>query len=221
MARVAGKLRDLHVVRYDRRGYGRSRAAGVSREVAGHVADLLSVVAGRRVAGQPVVVVGHSYGGVVALTAAAQDPELVSAVGTFEAPMPWLPWWPAGPSAAGDGPVDPGDAAEAFLRRMLGDDRWEAMPSSGRRDRRDEGPALVADMASLRSGGPPFDLGSLHVPVVAGYGSRSGDHQRRAAALLAERTGGEVVPVGGAQHGAHLSHPVAFAELVRRAVALA
>ena len=64
----------------------------------------------------------------------------------------------------------------------------------------------------------PFDLDQVPAGVVAGYGSLSPPHQRRAAELLAARTGGEAVAVVGAHHGAHLSHPADFADLVRRAV---
>jgi pimeloyl-ACP methyl ester carboxylesterase len=225
MARVAGRLRDHHVVRYDRRGYGRSRGGDPAVGVGGNVEDLLAVIAAERVGDQPVVVVGHSYGGVVALTAASRHPRLVVAVGTFEAPLPWLAWWPPNPNGAGatarDPSADPGDAADAFLRRMLGDERWEAMPATARHDRRLEGPALVSDMRSLRTGDAPFDVERLPVPVIAGYGTASAPHQRTAAEVLADRSGGEVVAVDGAQHGAHLSHPAAFADLVRRAVARA
>lgn len=214
-ARVAGRLQGRHVVRYDRRGYGRSRSAGPPVGVDGHVEDLLALVAAR--AGGRAAVVGHSYGGVVALAAAARSPEVVVAVGAFEAPLSWLPWWPSGTAGGAamarseaDG-GDPGDAADAFLCRVLGEERWLGLPSATRRERRLEGPALVAELASLRSGAAPFDLDALPVPVVAGHGTRSDPHHRRAADHLAERTGGFPFVIDGAQHGAHLSHPEAFA----------
>lgn len=226
-ARVAGRLGDLHVVRYDRRGYGRSRAARPPVGIEGDVEDLLEVVAAHASPGTSSVVVGHSYGGVVALAAAARHPGTVAAVGAFEAPMPWLPWWPeitAGSAAVangdpGDADGDPGDAAEAFLRRMLGDERWEALPAATRRNRRLEGPALAAEVASMHTGVAPFDLDVLAVSVVAGHGTRSAARHQRAAQELAKATGGQPFVVQGADHGAHLSHPHRFAEYVRTVVA--
>jgi pimeloyl-ACP methyl ester carboxylesterase len=160
MARTAARLVGLHVVRYDRRGYGRSVHAGPPAGIDGHVDDLFGVIADHAGPGRRSVVVGHSYGAVVALTAASRRPDLVVAVGAFEPPLPWLAWWPATTAGAAaiaqadDGRGDPGDAADAFLRRMLGDERWEGLPEATRRDRRREGPALVAELASLRAGPP-------------------------------------------------------------------
>ena len=223
-ARVAGRLQHRHVVRYDRRGYGRSRGAGPAVGVDGHVEDLLALVAAR--AGGRAAVVGHSYGGVVALAAAARRPDVVVAVGAFEAPLSWLPWWPSGTAGgaavarAEEGGRDPGDAADAFLCRMLGEERWLGLPAATRRERRLEGPALVSELASLRTGTAPFDLDALPVPVLAGHGTRSRPHHRRAAVHLAERTGGVPFVIDGAQHGAHLSHPEAFATFAEAALEL-
>ena len=224
-ARSAGRLQGRHVVRYDRRGYGRSRTAGLPVGVEGHAEDLLALVAAR--AGGRAAVVGHSYGGVVALAAAARRPDVVVAVGAFEAPLPWLPWWPSG-TAGGtalarseEGDRDAGDAADAFLCRMLGEERWLGLPVATRRERRLEGPALVAELASLRTGAAPFDVDALPVPVLAGHGTRSSPHHRRAAELLAERAGSIPFVIDGAQHGAHLSHPEAFAAFAEAVLGLA
>ena len=54
-------LDDLTVVRYDRRGYGKSLDAGTCTTFAEQVADLASVVDG-----QPSVLFGHSVGGMIA-----------------------------------------------------------------------------------------------------------------------------------------------------------
>ena len=89
-ARVVRRLPDLHVVTYDRRGYHRSRpVAPLATTLEDHVADLVAVVDGR-----PSVLVGHSYGGDVALGAAAEAPDAVRAVGVYEPPLPWSDWWP-------------------------------------------------------------------------------------------------------------------------------
>lgn len=211
------RLADLRVLRYDRRGYGRSIAVPPSPDLADHVADLLDLVGDR-----PAAVVGHSLGGVVALTAAARRPAVVRAVGAFEAPMPWEPWWPsttAGGSTLAMAATDPAGAAEAFMRRMIGDARWERLPPGTREDRRAEGVALRCDLRMIRAGGAPYAPADLPVPVVAGCGTESAPHHREAARhLAATAPGADLVVVDGAGHGAHVSHPEDFAAFVRKVV---
>jgi pimeloyl-ACP methyl ester carboxylesterase len=169
------------------------------------------------------VVVGHSIGGVMTLAAAARRPDLVRAVVAYEAPMQWEPWWPAD-SAGGDAIAavatgGPPAVAERFLRRMVGDDRWNGLPEETKAIRRAEGEALVADLHSVRSVAP-YDPAALPMPVVSGCGSASKPYHQRAARELADAVpDGELVTIGGATHGAHQSHPQEFAGLVRRALA--
>jgi pimeloyl-ACP methyl ester carboxylesterase len=229
MNRVVKRLEDRYlVVTYDRRGYGASMGVPGPRTAEGNAQDLVDVLDGRRG-----LVFGHSVGGTFALAVAQRRPDLVRAVGVFEAPMYWEPWWPddtTGRSvlgADGRGRGDAEDAAESFMRRLLGDERWERLPSSTREDRRAEGPALVAEMADL-AGRAPYASDAIGVPVLVARGERSKDHHRRAAALLAERVASprraapsEFVEVPGVSHGAHLQDPDAFAALVDRLAALA
>jgi pimeloyl-ACP methyl ester carboxylesterase len=214
-ARVAGHLRELPTVRYDRRGYGRSVGLGAP-DIEGHAADLLAIVDDR-----PAVLVGHSLGGLITLAAAARRPDVVRSVLLFETPAPWADWWPrrsAGGAAVQTG--EPGDAAEAFLRRMIGDERWEAFSPRTREERRAEGAALLADLRSARAGAP-FDASAITVPVVVGRGTESSAHHREGAVRLAAALGApEPFVIEGAGHGAHVSHHGAFADLVRRAVAV-
>lgn len=210
---LARRLRDLHCIRYDRRGYGRSRDAGPPAGIHGHADDLLTVLGER-----PAVIVGHSFGGAVALTVAGRRPDLARGLLVYEAAMSWLPWWP-GSSAGGTAlaaAADPGDAAEAFLRRMIGD-RWDTLPARTRADRRAEGPALVAELRSLREEGPPCELATIAVRTIVARGSRSPEHLRDGAAHLAEVVpGAELVECDGAGHGGHLTHSAFLAEQVRR-----
>lgn len=219
-ARVQRHLEDLRVVRYDRRGYGRSLALGAAPTFAVQVDDLEAVVGDR-----PAVVVGHSLGGVIALALAQRRPDLVRAVVAYESPMAWMPWWPAATagSVALTGPRDPGDAAERFMRRMIGDERWERLPRRTQDQRRAEGPALVAEIASIRHpDAPPYEPERLRVPVIAAHGTMSSPHHRRTAEVLAERApGAALVVVEGAGHGVHLTHPVELAALARRGLARA
>jgi pimeloyl-ACP methyl ester carboxylesterase len=105
------------------------------------------------------------------------------------------------------------------MRRMIGDARWERLPERTRARRRREGPALVAEMSSIRSDGAPFDAARISVPTVLVRGEQSRPHHRRGAAMLAEAIpGAELVDVEGAGHGGHLTHPDTFAACVRRAL---
>lgn len=214
--RVRRHLPGIETTTYDRRGYGRAVGPAVGFDQ--HVADLLD-----RVGDRPAVVAGHSLGGDIALAASVRRPDLVRAVVSFEAPMPWEPWWPqetAG-SAAVAAAGDPGAAAEAFMRRMLGDSRWERLPARTKEARRAEGSALLADLRSLRETAP-FDIAAVAVPVVVGVGSESRPHHQEGAPWLASSLAdAELVVIEGASHGAHLSHPAEFAGLVRRALARA
>jgi pimeloyl-ACP methyl ester carboxylesterase len=214
-SRVGGHLRDLHTVRYDRRGYGRSVRLGAP-PLSDHADDLLAIIDGR-----PAVVIGHSIGGVITLMAAERDPEVIRAVGSYEAPMPWQPWWPKrSAGGAATAARDPGDAAEAFMRRMVGDARWEALPEGTRRDRRAEGPALLAELASARSG-RAYDIDAITVPVLLARGSEGAEHHREGTARLAASLGREPFVIEGAGHGGHVSHHAEFARFVREVVAAA
>ena len=213
-AKVVRALGEFECVAYDRRGYGRSgRPAPPS--VDAHVDDLLEVLAER-----PAVVGGHSLGGDVALAAAGRRPDLVQAVAAWEAPLPWLPWWPA--NSAGVRATSTGlaaaDAAEVFMRGVVGDEVWDGLPEATKESRRAEGDAMLVDVGAARAG-PLFDAAQVAVPVVAGCGGASKPYHRAAAEWLAAHVeGAELYQIPGATHGAHKSHPDEFARFIRRAV---
>jgi pimeloyl-ACP methyl ester carboxylesterase len=236
MDRSGGMLRlrralqgDHRVIRYDRRGYGRSLGAGAPVSFDQQVDDLAGLLADR-----PAVLVGHSFGGVVSLALAERRPELVGAVVAYEAPQMWESWWPGTTAglqaldrvAAADGAgeeVAAADAAEWFLRRMVGDEVWDRLPAAMRAERRAEGPALIAEMRSVRPPAPvPYRAEAVTVPVVAAFGSETSRHHVRATDELARTAPlAELAVIEGADHGAHLSHPAEMADLARRAVELA
>ncbi|WP_426572973.1 alpha/beta fold hydrolase [Aquihabitans sp. McL0605] len=210
--RIARQLPDMEVVRYDRRGYGRSIDVGTGT-LDDHVADLLSVIGDREV-----VVFGHSIGGVIALVAAERRPDVVRSLLVYEAPEPWAAWWPHRSPTPSTEARDPADEAEAFMRRAIGDRFWNRLPARTRADRRAEGEALLADLASLR-GPAPFDAAAIAVPVIAASGGETTWwHSRATEELVAALPHGEHAVVAGAEHAVHLSHPTAGAHLVRRAV---
>jgi pimeloyl-ACP methyl ester carboxylesterase len=213
--RLDGRFR---VLRYDRRGYGRSTPHEGPFDIEAQVADLAAVLDGRRA-----VVFGHSYGGNVALGLADRHPALVEAVGVFETPLSWLEWWPTdsagGRAARTDG--DPAEAAEHFMRRMVGDDKWQRLPARTRAARRTEGVTMVAELADLHRRAP-WDADRITVPAVAMRGSAGHEHHRRSTehlgAVLADCA---VVTIEGARHFGPSTHPDAVAaaltDLVSRA----
>lgn len=220
--RVLRRLPDLHTVVYDRRGYHRSRQAlPLATTLDGQIDDLLAVVGGR-----PAVVIGHSYGGTIALGAALRDTDtsVIRSVAAYEPPLPWLALWTTGGASSRGRSLgeDPSQAAEHFFRRVVGDGAWDRLSESAREERRADGPALVAELDAIRVSEPPFDVGDLRIPSLFGRGELSVPHHREGVAWLAEHApGGELVEIAGATHGAHLSHPDGFAAFVRRAVHLA
>jgi pimeloyl-ACP methyl ester carboxylesterase len=227
-ARLRRCFPDHTTVAYDRRGYARSLTVPAATSFGEHLVDLEAVVGG-----EPSVIVGHSYGGVVALALAAKRPDLVKALMVFEAPMPWKPWWPGnagGSTIAAGATGGPEAAAESFMRRIVGDEIWERLGDKTRAERRAEGSALLQDLGGLREGGSPYDVSRITCPVVAGHGEKSHPHQQQSAQqvhadLLAthpELAAQFVLTViAGATHGAHSSAAPQFAELVRHAISLA
>lgn len=206
MDRSAGMLRlsrrldeDFRVARYDRRGYGKSTPHAGPFNMAEQVADLVGVIDGRRA-----VVIGHSYGGNVALATAEQHPSLVAGVAIYETPLSWEPWWPG--STAGAVAIkaagQPEEAAEAFMRRIIGVERWEALPERTRATRRAEGVALVEELADLREF-RPWHANQIRVPVVVGCGTRGAAHHKRGMELVAATIpGAELVVLDGCGHAA-------------------
>jgi len=132
-----------------------------------------------------------------------------------------MPWWPKAEETAGGlaaTAASPEEAAEAFMRRIVGDDVWERLPARTRADRRAEGAALLPELASIRESAP-FDPAGVTVPVVLGYGTSTERHHRGGVdALATALPDAEVVEINGGGHGAHVSHPDAFAAFVRTAV---
>jgi pimeloyl-ACP methyl ester carboxylesterase len=203
---------------YDRRGYGRSAGDGTT-DFEGHVADLAVVLEHvGAVEGSTPVLMGHSLGGAIALALTQRRPDLVAALATFEAPAPWAEWWTM-PHPFAE-PRDPAREAEGFLRRMLGDDRWEALTPETRERKLRDGVAWVTelDSAAVWKGLEPA---ALEVPLVLGCGDASHislQHARLIDEVMASSPHGVRVVIEGAPHTAHLTHPAEIADVVRLAI---
>jgi len=216
LLKLSRRLDEQHrVIRYDRRGYGRSVEVGGPYTMAAHVDDLEHVVGERRM-----VLFGHSYGGNVALALAQRRQDLVQAVAVYETPLSWLDWWPVSTAggdalAAADGaPLVPADAAERFMRRLIGDERWSRLPARTRQARRAEGAAMVGELDDLRWQ-PAWEPKGITAPVVAMRGADGAAHHRRSTAHLGSVLADcAVIDVRGARHFGPNTHPDAVAEIV-------
>jgi pimeloyl-ACP methyl ester carboxylesterase len=84
---AAPRIAERHrVILFDLRGHGLSERVPSGYDVAHMARDLESVV--ERLTREPVILVGHSYGAVVALTFALRHPERVRKLALVEAPLP-------------------------------------------------------------------------------------------------------------------------------------
>jgi pimeloyl-ACP methyl ester carboxylesterase len=213
MLRVARLLPGASWSIYDRRGYGRS-IAPTPVDVHGHIDDLIAILelVGQR-SERRAVVVGHSLGGAISLAAAQRRPDLVESLFVYEAPMSWMPFSADAIAASTVG--SPEEAAEAFLRRILGDDGWASLPAATRARRLIEGRALVAELTSSVRG-PFFDPARVEAHVVVARGSDPPQRAILAAdTILAALPDGEPLVIEGAPHGAHLTHAAELAAAVR------
>jgi O-succinylbenzoic acid--CoA ligase len=208
------------VLLLDRRGSGGSRmAVAAPVDVARHVADAAQVLAacGERDA----IVVGHSFGGVVALELAARDPGLVRAVAAWE--PPYLPLAAeadrdallrvAGLVRRAHAARGPAGAARVFMD-IVSPGAWDRLRSAQREALEAEGDGVLADAAM-----PDLDAESLRairVPVRLGTGDASEPVYAPITAALATRIPGATVTVlPGLRHFAPIVTPGPVADLVR------
>lgn len=206
----------FRVTRFDRRGYGRSRPHAGPFDMKHQVDDLVQIARSADGERTPVVIVGHSYGGNVALATADRHPDLVSGVITFESPLSWMPWWPGG-GAGGSAMAwrdDPEEAAERFMRSLIGDDRWDRLPPSSRAARRAEGPAMIGELTDLRQRAP-WAAERITVPVLALRGEHGREHHRVGTETLAEMLpNARFATVPDAHHFGPNTHPDDLASIV-------
>jgi pimeloyl-ACP methyl ester carboxylesterase len=210
-ARLARRTDRFDFVTYDRRGYQGSRdldPLGLEH----HVSDLIAL-ARREEDDRAIILFGHSYGGVVAFGAAIADETLARLVITYEAPLPWVQRRNGTGQALGE---DPQFEAERFFRRIVSDSAWERLSALERDSRRRDGPALVSDLASLRTPWPPFDIASLKVPAVFVYGDILAPDFYRSLSVELARINPIIRSrqVVHAAHGAHLSIPDQLGTLI-------
>ncbi len=231
-SRLVAALDDLVTgIAYDLPGHGRSAdwdgTSDIQSLSTAMAVDLLEDLAG----GRPVDVIGHSFGGTVALRLAVERPDLVRSLVLIEpvffavavADRPDLKADKDPRMVAYRAAVDAGDraaAAEAFTS-VWGDGRaWERMPESQRNAMiarihliEAGSPAIYGDCAGLLSGGR---LETIACPVLL---IRGGDSPEVTAAIndgLARRIARSTqLAVPGAGHMMPITHPGAVADATR------
>ncbi len=216
MLKLSRRLdQEFRVTRYDRRGYGRSLAVGGPFDIARQVDDLMAVLDATAGTDGSNVLFGHSFGGNVALAAAERHPDRVAGVVTYETPLSWLDWWPTDTAGrqATDWTGEPFEAAERFMRRLVGDEVWERLPSATRAARRSEGPALIGELSAV-SQRPPWSPAAVRAPVLAMRGERCQPHHMQSTAAIADWFGVTPVVIEGARHFGPNTHPDQVADIV-------
>ena len=218
VAELAGRYRTLALDLY---GYGETsypadpEAFSLDDEVAlvEHVLD--------RVAG-PVHLVGHSYGGVVALATAVRYPERVRSLALHEPVVFQVAQHDGALAPVGAEiermvellaeRVEAGAAAEAarcFIDYWRGAGTWAALPEQGRQEAARVIPKLPVELrAILRSPYGLRDYGAIRSPVCLTAGTVGPPAARRVAERLATVfDDGSLQLVAGAGHMAPVTHP--------------
>lgn len=212
---LAAVLAPWHrVLLVDRRSAGTSRMPpddpGGPLDVGTHVEDLQAVL-DVVLQGERPVLVGHSYGGCVALELAARHPGRISGVWTFEPPYLAV-LDEAGDAALGERIAalarDEGGAAAAlaFLDAVRGPGTSDRLPTAARERLGAEGRSAVADAALL--GLRPDGLHAIASPVTIALGGRSQATYEAVAAALGERVPDLAIErLAALGHGAPVSRP--------------
>jgi pimeloyl-ACP methyl ester carboxylesterase len=210
MLRVSRQIQKVaQVIRFDRRGYALNNLHQGPFNVAGNVVDVVNILNGREA-----ILIGHSFGGNIALATAALLGQQIHAVSTYETPLSWFDWWPTSTAGADSLKVPTSEAAEAFMIRLIVQKRWGLLPESTKEARRSEGSALTAELQSIREGAP-WSADAIECPVLCGFGSRALEHHKKGALWLGKNLlNARSVEIEGAGHGAPNSHAAEFAELL-------
>ena len=212
-SRMARRLTNFEVWSYDRRGYQGSRALAPFT-LAHHIEDLAALAADAKQLG-PVILFGHSFGGLVAFGVAVTHPELVDLVVAYEPPFPWIKrLGQAGPPRSNNH----GEEVERFFRSVVSPEAWDRLSEEEKDSRRADGPALLQDLTDLYHSEVQFDFENLRVPAAFVFGDGPfQSHYLEIAEVLAQSDPEiEIIQLLHAPHGAHLSNPNQLADTLNQ-----
>jgi pimeloyl-ACP methyl ester carboxylesterase len=215
------------VIALDRRGGGES---GVPMprplDVAVHVADVATLLDTEGITSA--ILVGHSFGGVVALEVASRVPGRICAVIAWEPPYGPLAdaetraAFAAIATATQQAFADGGGAAAAaaFLDGVAGDGAWAALPTRARAFLAAQGEGAFADAAL--GGLEPAGLSRIAAPVTVLTGTASEPfYAPIARAAVARIPGARLVSLEGLRHPAPITDPEPVAAAILGAIAAA
>lgn len=198
---------------YDRRGSFRSERPEPyeTSDVSDHADDaaaLLDVLSAT-----PAMVIGRSYGGVVALDLAHRYPTKVTALALLEPAMltlePNAMAWaePHVDKVLDAGARDVSLAAEVHLRGVLGDVAWESFPTELKEMFIGNGPAILAELRGRWPDLTAQELAEINQPTLVVSAQDSPEAFRRVDGVLAETlpNSGTVLVEGG--HLINPAHP--------------
>jgi len=207
--RISRRLENFDLIAYDRRGYQSSRdLQPLGLEM--HIEDLTKIAQAQT---GPVILFGHSYGGVIAQGVAIKHPDLIDLVVTYESPTPWVLH-----RELNRAPLT-GDAryeVEYFFTRMVSRKIWDRLSEEERESRLLDGEGLLSDLTALRTNEAPFDITKLKTPSAYIHGD--GIIGEYYIALCKELN--RIVPsmktiaIEKANHGAHLQNPDQLSDLI-------
>lgn len=209
---LASSLKDrFEMISYDR---------PLHDSVEQHAADAIGLVSD----GEPVVLVGSSFGSVIALEVLRTRPDLVRGAVLIEPPMAASDEVAAASTAflaeldrraaTQGGPA----AAEFFLRFVLGDAAFDRIPRAFQERSMAKWAEIRADSGALIAYKPRYrELVTVDVPVLLVGGDRSASYFRATLdALLAALPRAELAIVPNAGHMLHAEAPKRFADLLVR-----
>ena len=213
---VPGLSTALRVLLYDRRGHGASRGPTRLRPVRDDASDLARLL--EVTDAYPAHLVGHAYGGVVALRVAVDRPELVRSVAFHEVPFVGLLEASRTTGSLSEelgqvreiAPTRPEEAARRYLE-LFGSpsERWASLDLPSRQGFLRQAGVWAEEMGDPEATRPERDeLLGVAVPVLATSGAASPEFARQVHdRLVAELPNARAVRLSEGGHRIHRTDP--------------
>jgi pimeloyl-ACP methyl ester carboxylesterase len=198
-------------------------AGGLSHDLQAElVAQIIDSVVGR-----PVDIVGHSYGGSVAIRLAVNRPEKVRSLVLIEPIVNCLLAETGDPLFEESERVnrflvaciergDPASGWQAFIDSRNGPGTWEKLSDRRRQEFLDQSAqAREAVLSNLNNRTTLAECGAISAPITVACGGATSAPDRRVSEILRDATDARYEVIAGAGHMSPLSHPAEVARIVR------